>query len=158
MLYLVKSCDLFQLHYLYIALNADLFSVSLILQVTIRNRVILLYSNIAENTMFAHSQANIVNGVENVAFVKYKGDKSHLARTEEDSTKRHFHTFDVEQSTGAKITDHTNATPRYRTFEDTEAKLFKVWKVYGIIAMKKLCICFLSEECATAVNMLQNSL
>lgn len=75
--------------------------------------------------MFAHSQANIVNGVENVAFVKYKGDKSHLARTEKDSTKRHFHTFDVEQSTGAKITDHTNATPRYRTFEDTEAKLFE---------------------------------
>lgn len=125
MLYLVKSCDLFQLHHLYIALNADLFSVSLILQVTIRNRVILLYSNITENTMFAHSQANIVNGVENVAFVKYKGDKSHLARTEKDSTKRHFHTFDVEQSTGAKITDHTNATPRYRTFEDTEAKLFE---------------------------------
>lgn len=74
---------------------------------------------------FAHSQANIVNGVENVAFVKYKGDKSHLARTEEDSTKRHFHTFDVEQSTGGKITDYTNATPRYRTFEDTEAKLFE---------------------------------
>lgn len=48
-----------------------------------------------------------------------------MARTEEDSTKRHFHTFDVEQSTGAKITDRTNATPRYRTFEDTEAKLFE---------------------------------
>ena len=30
MLYLVKSCDLFLLHHLYIALNAELFSVSLI--------------------------------------------------------------------------------------------------------------------------------
>ena len=55
--YLVKSCDLFQLHHLYIALNADLFSVSLILQVTIRNRVILLYSNITENTiLLIHKQ------------------------------------------------------------------------------------------------------
>lgn len=74
---------------------------------------------------FAHSQANKVDEIENKVFAGYQGDKSHLAITEEDSTKRHFHTFDVEQGTGKRYNDSSSDSLRTFTYEDTEAKLFE---------------------------------
>lgn len=97
---------------------------------------------------YAHSQANIENKVENAAFAKYKDDKTHLARTEVDSTKRHFSTFDVEQSTGKKYQSSSTDINRYSTFEDTEAKLFESledkWyngkdKVINILSERGMC-------------------
>lgn len=63
--------------------------------------------------------------IENKVFAGYQGDKSHLAITEEDSTKRHFHTFDVEQGTGKRYNDSSSDSLRTFTYEDTEAKLFE---------------------------------
>lgn len=97
---------------------------------------------------YAHSQANIIDGVENTAFSKYKGDKSHLARTNVDESKRNFNTFDVEQSTGKKFTPVSNDINRFNTFEDTEAKLFEslenMWyngrnKTINILSERGMC-------------------
>lgn len=95
---------------------------------------------------YAHSQANIIDGVENTAFSKYKGDKSHLARTETDKSKRNFDTFSVGQSTGKKITSNSDSI-RYHTYEDTEAKLFEslenMWynkgKTINILSERGMC-------------------
>ena len=109
------------------------------------NFAIMRYNN---EYYYAHSQANIENGIENTAFSKYKGDKTHLARTEVDGDKRKFTTFDVEQSTGKKYTSTSNDVNRANTFEDTEAKLFesleKMWyngknKTINILSERGMC-------------------
>lgn len=96
---------------------------------------------------YAHSQANIVEGIENTAFSKFKGDKTHLARTEIEKNKRNFITFNVGQSTGKKITSNSDQI-RYHTYEDTEAKLFEslenMWynnknKTINILSERGMC-------------------
>ncbi len=74
---------------------------------------------------FSHSQANISNGIATEAFEKYKGDKTHLARTSVNEAERQFKTFDVRQDTGKKIPSGYSGAVRSDTFEDTEAKLFE---------------------------------
>lgn len=109
------------------------------------NFAIMNYNN---EYYYAHSQANIENGIESPAFEKYKGDKTHLARTEVDSSKRNFETFDVEQSTGKKHLSTSTDKNRYSTFEDTEAKLFEslenMWynyknKTINILSERGMC-------------------
>lgn len=109
------------------------------------NFAIMLYNN---EYYYAHSRANIINGFENDAFSKFRGDKSHLARTEVDNNKRIFTTFDVEQSTGKKPLASNDALIRKNTYEDTEAKLFeslkKMWyngknKTINILSERGMC-------------------
>ena len=79
---------------------------------------------------YAHSMANASDGVETPAYTKYKGDKSHLAVTSDQSDERSFETFDVAQSTGKKALSSDDEI-RYKTYYDTEAKLLesldKMW-------------------------------
>ncbi|WP_367949406.1 phage minor capsid protein [uncultured Ruminococcus sp.] len=109
------------------------------------NFAIMLYNN---EYYYAHTRANIINGFENDAFSKFRGDKSHLARTEVDNNKRIFTTFDVEQSTGKKPLASNDALIRKNTYEDTEAKLFesleKMWyngknKTINILSERGMC-------------------
>ena len=97
---------------------------------------------------YAHSMANVYEGVETTAFAKYKGDKSHLARTSEDESKRNFKTFDVKQDTGEKIPKDFSGDIRTNTFEDTEAKMFEslenLWynskhKTINILSERGMC-------------------
>lgn len=74
---------------------------------------------------YAHSLANSENGIETEAYKKYKGDKSHLATTSEDESKRNFTTFDVVQETGRKAPSSFDGNLRTNTFLDTEAKLLE---------------------------------
>lgn len=74
---------------------------------------------------FAHSQANISDGIITDAFEKYKGDKSHLARTSENADRRHFSTLNVRQDTGERVPRGYAGAIRDNTFEDSEAKLFE---------------------------------
>ncbi len=97
---------------------------------------------------YAHSMANVSEGVETRAFTKYKGDKSHLAITSEKEFERHFKTFDVRQDTGGKIPENYTDDIRRKTFLDTEAKLFEslenLWynskhKTINILSERGMC-------------------
>lgn len=97
---------------------------------------------------YAHSMANVSEGIETTAFAKYKGDKLHLARTSEDESIRNFITFDVRQDTSEKIPKNFSGDIRTNTFEDTEAKLFEnlenLWynskhKTINILSKRGMC-------------------
>lgn len=97
---------------------------------------------------YAHSMANVSEGVETTAFAKYKGDKSHLARTSVKESERNFKTFDVKQDTGEKIPKDFSGDIRTNTFEDTEAKMFEslenLWynskhKTINILSERGMC-------------------
>lgn len=75
---------------------------------------------------YAHSLANIENGVENKVFANYRGDKSHLAYTGMSELERNFVTFDVVQATGKKATSSFKGELRTDTYLDTEAKLLEM--------------------------------
>ena len=74
---------------------------------------------------YAHSLANSDNGTESDAYKRYKGDKTHLATTSEDESKRNFATFDVVQETGKKPDESFTGVLREKTYLDTEAKLLE---------------------------------
>lgn len=109
------------------------------------NFAIMEYGN---EYYFAHSMANVSNGAETTAFAKYKGYKSHLARTSEVESERSFRTFDVRQDTSGKIPKGYTGKIRYETFYDTEAKLFEslenLWynskhKTINILSERGMC-------------------
>ena len=86
------------------------------------NFAIMEYNN---QFYFAHSLANLDQGVETKAFARYKGNKSHLARNSHAETERYFKTFNVTQDTGKKLPEGYSGNTRFQTFFDTEAKLFE---------------------------------
>lgn len=97
---------------------------------------------------FAHSMANVSDGVETGAFSKYKGDKTHLARTSDNESERSFRTFDVRQDTSGKIPKDYTGDIRTNTYEDTEAKMFEslenLWynskhKTVNILSERGMC-------------------
>lgn len=97
---------------------------------------------------YAHSMANVADGVETGAFSKYKGDKTHLARTSNNESERCFRTIDVRQDTSEKIPKDYTGDIRTNTFEDTEAKMFEslenLWynskhKTINILSERGMC-------------------